>query len=461
MAGMKKLAVIGGGAAGLAAAVAASRALREQGASADVVVFERDDRVGRSILATGNGRCNFSNAQVEAERYRNAAFVGGALSELALQQGGGSDPVHAFFEELGLAWREESEGRLYPLANKASSVLDVLRAAAAALGVQEARGRRAMRIDVPERADGRVHLRFEDGSVEHADAVVVAVGGRALAGIELPRGLPARDQSPVLGALRTRPAPSRDLDGIRVRCGLWLVGDRTPRAREGEPDADAAREARRAGALWSREHGERDGFPVDVLGGRSVKAHERGELQVRPYGVSGVAVFNLSRFANPGDRLLVDLLPDVPWQQVDRCLFSRRKTLMGTLGSVDCEGMLRGLLLPQLARAVLGQAGLKPEKPFEKADVPVLGAVMKALTFALDGVAEPARCQVTRGGLDVSAIDPRSMAVRETPGLFAVGEALDVDAPCGGYNLHWAWASGMLAGRAAAERLMKEAVDHA
>ena len=147
MAGMEKLAIIGGGAAGLAAAVAAAREARNRGADAEVVVFERDDRVGRSILATGNGRCNFSNAQVDAGLYRNAAFVGDALLALTRQQRRGGDSVCAFFKELGLVWREESEGRLYPFANKASSELDVLRTAATASGVRTPRDtRRRARI---------------------------------------------------------------------------------------------------------------------------------------------------------------------------------------------------------------------------------------------------------------------------------------------------------------------------
>lgn len=455
MAGMEKLAIIGGGAAGLAAAIAAASALRACGTAAEVVVFERDDRVGRSILATGNGRCNFSNARVVAELYRNARFVGEALLELERQQERRGDPVHAFLGGIGLEWREESEGRLYPFANKASSMLDVLRAAASALDVREACNREAVRIDAPVEVGGRFHLRFADGSVEHVDAVVMAGGGRAFELLSLPGNLRIETSRPVLGALRTKPAPPRDLDGVRVRCGLWLVGDDAASVDAGAPGVDAAREAGRAGRLWSREHGVREDFPIPVPGGGQVKAHEEGELQVRPYGVSGVAVFNLSRFARPGDRLLVDLVPDVPWQQMNHVLFSRRKALAGMFGSVICEGMLRGMLLPPVARAVLRQAGLSLERPFEKADVPVLSAALKALPFELDGVAEPVRCQVTRGGLDVGALDARTMEAQDLPGLFAAGEALDVDAPCGGYNLHWAWASGILAGRAAAARLAK------
>ena len=168
---MKKIAIIGGGAAGLAAAIAAGNELARLGAAdeCEIVLFEADpERVGRSILATGNGRCNFSNAHIDPACYRNADFVEAALHSLARlsevsewgsvqpvgaygtsAQGGAQPagtfeapgressqpasafeaPVQRFFSDLGLMWREEGEGRMYPAANKASSVLDVLRAA--------------------------------------------------------------------------------------------------------------------------------------------------------------------------------------------------------------------------------------------------------------------------------------------------------------------------------------------
>ena len=132
MAGMKKLAIIGGGAAGLAAAVEKrprfARSRRCPG-SVETTVYEASDRVGRSILATGNGRCNFSNACIDVAAYRNPTFVSQALAELEAdpepELESHEDPVHNLFADLGLLWREEGEGRLYPLANKATSVLDV------------------------------------------------------------------------------------------------------------------------------------------------------------------------------------------------------------------------------------------------------------------------------------------------------------------------------------------------
>ncbi len=440
MAGMKKLAIIGGGAAGLAAAVAAASELRRlglrvrpstQGGAAspgadgvEVVVHEADDRVGRSILATGNGRCNFSNARVDAAAYRNAPFVGKALEALealAASEPGGvrapgsdapTDPVHAFFADLGLMWREEGEGRLYPLANKATSVLDVLRAAAADAGARESCGRAAVRVDAPSREGERFHVRFADGAVEHADAVVVAVGGRAAGRLELPCPLACEKGRPVLGPLRTDAALVRQLNNIRVRCDVSLV---------------------------------------DAGGG--LKARERGEVLFRDYGVSGIAVFNLSRFAEPGDELRIDLLPQVPFDKAEGFLRARRKRLASAGRPCSGEAVLRGALLPAVAHAALKEAGLRPDAPFGKADAPALARMLKGMPLAVHGIGDARQCQVMRGGFETGAFDARTLEAFAAPGLFAAGEALDVDAPCGGYNLHWAWASGILAGRAAASRL--------
>lgn len=446
MAGMKKLMIIGGGAAGLAAAVAATDALRAHGVrvgadggadAVEVTVCEADERVGRSILATGNGRCNFSNVRVDAGLYRNAEFVGAALAQLRAQGGHADgceepgrkkavrstdaalpadavcpDPVHAFFAGLGLVWREEGEGRLYPLANKAASVLDVLRAGARDAGARELCGCEAVRIDPPSHAGDRFHVRFAGGAVRHAEAVIVATGGRTARGL-LPEGFEATEPRPVLGPLRTDSRLVKALNNIRVRCAISLMS----------PDGDA-------------------------------KAREEGEVLFRDYGVSGIAVFNLSRFAEPGDRLLVDLLPQMPEGDCAGFLHARRRRLSADGRPLSREAFLRGMLLSAVARAVLEEAGLAPGAPLAKRDVPALAAALKAFPLEVRGIGDERQCQVRRGGADVAAFDPRTLEARAVPGLHVVGEALDVDAPCGGYNLHWAWASGILAGRAAAARLM-------
>lgn len=449
-----RIAIIGGGAAGLAAAVAAARKLGERWLheAAGVVVFEADERVGRSILATGNGRCNFSNSSVDASLYRNPEFVADALRALAddgaarLKARGlacdpGEDPVLRFFEDLGLAWREEGEGRLYPATSKASTVVDVLRAAAADAGVVEATARCVVAVEPPDEEGGLFHLRFADGSIEHAAAVIVTVGGRhALGGSDrsgcgssvaaslLPEYYAAEPTRPVLGPLRMREEAPRRLDNIRVRARVRLADD----------------------------------APFGMT-----KAEERGEVLFRSYGVSGICIFNLSRFAEPGDALLIDFLPQVERTRLRRYLVERARRLAtpkgfggGTRAPITYEALLRGLLLPQIGHAVLEQAGLDPHAPLDADDLPALERALSEFPLTVEGIGDERQCQVLRGGLAVEAFDPRTMESRLDAGLFAAGEALDVDAPCGGYNLHWAWASGLIAGAAAARCIADRGAEH-
>ena len=449
-----RIAIIGGGAAGLAAAVVAARELGERGLheAAGVVVFEADERVGRSILATGNGRCNFSNSSVDASLYRNPEFVADSLRALAddgaarLKARGlacdpGEDPVLRFFEDLGLAWREEGEGRLYPATGKASTVVDVLRAAAADAGALEACGRRVVAVEPPDEEGGLFHLRFADGSIEHAAAVIVTVGGKhALGGSDrsgcgssaaaslLPERYAAEPTRPVLGPLRVREEAPRRLDNIRVRARVRLADD----------------------------------APFGMT-----KAEERGEVLFRSYGVSGICIFNLSRFAEPGDALLIDFLPQVERTRLRRYLVERARRLAtpkgfggGTRAPITYEALLRGLLLPQIGNAVLEEAGLDPHALLDADDLPALERALSEFPLTVEGIGDERQCQVLRGGFAVEAFDPHTMESRLDAGLFAAGEALDVDAPCGGYNLHWAWASGLIAGAAAARCIADRGAEH-
>lgn len=428
MSAMKTIAIIGGGAAGLAAAVCAAREVHGRwlspGEDARVVIYEADERVGRSILATGNGRCNFTNACIDAELYHNAAFVSRALDELEAMvpaHGAAStyaNAVQAFFASLGLEWREEGEGRMYPYANKASSVLDVLRGAALALGVEERCSCEVSSIDPPSSSGGRgsrFTMKLADGSFERSDAVIVACGG-SVARRLLPDGFAFAEPAPTLGPLATDLRIARQLDNIRVRGVARLLDDENELAREA------------------------------------------GEVLFRKYGLSGIAIFNLSRFARPGNVIELDLLPFLG-EAFDAC-----ETEAYALGRYDrvfalaevgptCASYLRGLMLPQVARVVAKLAGFDENDVLERVDAPRLIMAFRSLRFTCEGMADARQCQVHRGGFCVEGFDARTMESRDIPALYMAGEALDVDAPCGGYNLHWAWASGMLAGRSAASRI--------
>lgn len=431
---MKTIAIIGGGAAGLTAAIAAAETVRALGGvasgkpAASVIVYEASDRVGRSILATGNGRCNLSNAVIDPALYRNGAFVAQALEALEAEGvadaapgsalpvlPGGPNAVLSFFAESGLVWREEGEGRLYPLANKATSLLDCLRARLEAAGAVVACESAVEAVEAPGERCARFTLRLADGRFERADAVVVAVGGR-IASRLLPAGVPFVKTAPTLGPLAVQSLYPRQLDNIRVRGAL---------------------------ELW------RDGALV---------ARERGEVMFRKYGVSGIAAFNLSRLAQPGDQLAVDFLPAVDETEAPAFLTERARALNAVLShSVTWDDVLRGLVLAPVAEVLLKAARLRGDSPAREDGAAALAAVLKGLRLPVTGIGDERQCQVHRGGVAVEALDPATGQVRAVPGLFVVGEAADVDAPCGGYNLHWAWASGLLAGRAAASAATKGA----
>ena len=417
--GAKRLAIVGGGASGLTAAIAAGEYARETGLPLDIVVFERDDRVGRSILATGNGRCNFSNRNIKFFQYHNYKFVGEAIGRIALAPD--DDAVHSFFRDHGLVWREEEDGRQYPQANKASVVVDVLRAAAAAVGAHEACEREVVAVEPPRNAGKPFTLRMADGVFERADAVIVACGGKASASLSA-AGLTHLPLQPVLGPLRCTDediALTRELDNIRVRCTVSLI----------------------------RPHGDE----------YAVVAIEHGELMFRKYGVSGICVYDLSRLWQPGDSLEINFLPDFdPFErdEVEGFLQQRHDMLVATYGEgITYSDFLRGLLLPRVYEALLKREGKRPSDACTREDALELLYMLTMFPLNVAGIADSDQCQVRRGGFDVAGFDPNSMAARDIAGLYACGEALDVDGPCGGYNLHWAWSSGIIAGRCAAKRL--------
>lgn len=428
MENVKQIIVIGGGAAGLAAAIAAAWKARTQGTHVHVRIFERDDRVGRSILVTGNGRCNFTNAQIDIEKYNNGAFVGkvfSALEEVSPWQTGagkggegtgvgavanaGEDTwassdakvlvgaknaIQAFFQSIGLAWRQESEGRMYPATGKASTVLNLLRRAARELGVEECCEHEVLALEPPRESNGVFTLRMKDGSFERAHKVVVACGGNAISNI-LPEGLEFTQQCQALVPLATNTELTRALDNIRVRCNVALE---------------------RAGEVIASEH---------------------GELLFRKYGVSGIAVFNLSRFARHGDTLVIDFLPNC--NDALALLENRARNLKALFErEPNAEELLDGLVLPLVAESIIKCAG--------GVSLDALAKSLKRFNLQVQGAGDAKQCQVHQGGVKCEELNSNTMESRKYPGLFVAGEALDVDGPCGGYNLHWAWASGLLAG---------------
>lgn len=405
--------IIGGGASGMAAALTAAQAGHQ------VVLAERQARVGRKLLSTGNGRCNLTNENARPDRYHgeDPDFCRFVLEDPELSAAG----TLAFFRRLGLVTVTEPGGRVYPLSNTAASVLDVLRFA---LEQQEnIQVRTGCVIRQLKRRDGQFLARTQDGEIIQAQRCILAAGGAA--GAKLGGGMDGYQLARQLGHHRTALYPSlvqvctdptypRGLKGVKAQAALTLT---------------------------------RDGETL---------AQGRGELLFTEYGVSGPAVFDLSRQAAAGGdglTLHLDFLPE--WTQADTAawLHSQRTALSRQEAGV----LLTGSVHPRLGRMLCKAAGINGGAPISDVTDRQLEALCRRVRdFALPvtGTCDFDQAQVTAGGLRTGEFDSRTMESRLVPGFYACGEVLDIDGDCGGFNLQWAWASGRLAGRLLSNTLL-------
>ena len=396
---MSSVLIIGGGAAGMAAAIAAA-ACGDQ-----VTVLERMDRVGKKILATGNGRCNLMNTGA-------ARFPGGSdFADQVLSRCGVQEQT-CFWKYLGLRMRMEDGGRVYPVSGAASTVLDAMRQAMRLLGVTTVTDEEITSLHKAGKAwiaEGKQRYK--------GDRVIVAGGGCAQPklgsngsawplltqlGHSLVRPRPALTQ------IITDTAPIRGLSGIRVRCNVSVIGK----------------------------------------GGEKVR--QSGELLFADYGVTGVCVMQCARWANEGDMVWIDLTPALGFDSEDalREELMRRRDVWSGMSQLE---LLTGLCVPKLAMALLREAGV--EKPSERpasalrpAAVAHLARICSDLRLKVKGVKGFDSAQVTAGGIRTEEFDPATMASLLAPGVHAAGEMLDVDGDCGGFNLMFAFGSGILAG---------------
>ena len=405
------VAIVGGGAAGLAAAIFAAR----QGFS--VAVAEKAPRVGRKLLSTGNGTCNITNIHAAPSYYHGADpdFVTPALA--AFPPAAAMD----FFRSIGVVCRAREDGRVYPLCEQAAAVLDCLRAECAACGVIEQADTTVTAIR-PQK--GGFLLETTNGSWQ-ATRVLVTAGGAAspsLGGCTDGYGLLTalgHDKTPLFPAITQIRADSewlRAVKGLRVDATL---------------------------SLW--------------LNGRQVAA-QTGELLFTDYGLSGPAALQISRIAGDWERqkkgsltARVDLLPDWSGEEV-AAEVRRRRALPGR----TLEDLLTGLLNKRVGQTVLRAAGALPlgraADTLSEKEVAAIAATIKGWEFSVSGTKGLAAAQVTAGGIATAGFDPVTMESRRVPGLYAAGEVLDIDGECGGFNLQWAWSSAFAAVTAMAER---------
>jgi predicted Rossmann fold flavoprotein len=405
VAGSWDVAIVGGGAAGLAAAIGAARS------GATVVIAERMPRLGKKILATGGGRCNLLNENLSPAAYSSTDpdLVASVFRQV------GKEDIKAFFQGLGLAMIVE-ESRVFPATNQAATVLKVLELEVRRLAVAVELGFEAKTLERRGKSSSLVAV---DGRRIDARTAVLAAGGKSYpalgsngSGLDLARRLGHRIITPVPSAVPL------------------LVKDRLCQALQGQKIKARA-------SAW-------------VMGRKAAEAE--GELLFTAYGLSGTAVLDVSepistalnRKGGKDVVLAVDLVP-----------FLSREDLASELA----RRLDRGLSFPDVAAGILPQkfgpllSGFIPAADVQKrAAAYSLAAALKNKKFAVQGTRGWNEAEFTSGGVHAGEISPSTLESRRWPGLFFAGEILDVQGPRGGYNLAWAWASGLVAGRSAAGR---------
>ena len=392
--------IIGGGASGMAAAIAAAEC-----EDAQVILMERQARVGRKLSATGNGRCNLTNLNANRGGYHgeDPAFADAALSRYDV-----ADTL-AWFRRLGLYTVAEDSGRVYPYSDQANSVVDVLRFALEKPNITQLLGFEAEKIR--KTADG---FRIEgSGQSVECDKLIIACGG--LAGSKLGGTMSGYKLLRSLGHKCTRLRPTL----VQLKSG-W----------------------KGAAAL----KGVRANCRVQILRDGEIFAESTGEVQFTEYGLSGPVIFEISRDVCQGGgdwRCRLDLIPHVAEETLLKEMVHRRDT------SLPVSELLTGIIHNRLGRVLTQSAGLSAQRQVSELSERELEEVCRCVKAFEVSLTEPMgmdSAQVTAGGILTEDFDPVTMESRLVPGLYACGEVLDIDGDCGGYNLQWAWSSGRSAG---------------
>ena len=370
-----------------------------------VVLMERQARVGKKLSATGNGRCNLTNLHADEGGFHgdDGNFSSAALKKYDV------DATLEWFRDLGLYTVAEPSGRVYPYSDQANSVVDVLRFALEKSNIQLLNGFEVTKV---RKTDSGFRVDSTEETV-FCDRLIIACGGLAgtklggsMFGYKFLRGFghTCTKLRPTLVQLKSNWSGCAALKGVRANCHAAIYHN---------------------GSLYSES---------------------TGELQLTEHGLSGPVMFEISRDACQGGGewyCKLDFLPDMDEEQLISELHRRKDTTW------NAEELLTGILHNRLGRVLTQCAGIKANWKIADLSEEELTAVCKTVKGLEVALSEPMgmdAAQVTAGGIVTAEFDPETMESRLVPGLYACGEVLDVDGDCGGYNLQWAWSSGRLAG---------------
>ncbi len=400
------VAIVGGGAGGMAAAITAAKLQHK------VLLMERNDVVGKKILATGNGKCNFSNRNMKTDCFYTDDYkkLEKVLKEYT------TDKVCDFFEDAGILYREKN-GYLYPYSEQASCVREMLYKRMLDLGVTVVTGEKIENIVKNKKGfviQGAKEKYF-------ASKLILACGGMASPktgsdgnGYELARKLGHKiaPTFPSLVQLICSEKYCKKLSGIRATARVWYDGEQ---------------------------------------GVKEVHTRELGEVQLTDYGISGIPVFQLSGYINQllvkrkKVKVYMDFLPEISEDEVWKIAEYRKKNFKDRSLKEAMNGVVNHKLL-EIAMELKSRSGNEKVSTLKKQDLAEILLLLKEFSFTVTESKTYEQAQVTRGGVYLSDVD-ENMQSLHTRDLYFCGELLNVDGICGGYNLHFAWSSGMIAGQ--------------
>lgn len=385
-----KTIIIGAGASGLTAAITAARKKSE------VTVIEHEKQIGKKILVTGNGRCNLSNENLSGSMYYgDDDFIDCVLEQISYED------IIDFFGSLGM-FTCSKNGYVYPMSLQASTVLNFLRETAISLGVKIKTNNQTASI---RRENNKFFVNI--GVELECDKLIIATGGCSFpqtgsdgSGFELAKkfGHSIVETKPALTALICKDDILKKASGVRINALI--------KAKDKE---------------------------------------ERGELQLTDYGISGIPVFNISRLVDEGDKVIIDFIPDI---QRDK-LIDMISHLLSQKENATVDLAFNGIFNEKLISVITNKAKIHNKicNTIKDKDIENIIDFIKNYEVTVQKRRGFDFAQVTAGGISTDEIDPNTMESKIIKNLYFAGEIIDVDGICGGYNLHFAWSTGIIAGR--------------
>lgn len=403
--------VIGGGASGMMAAISAAMH------NGNAVVAERLDRVGKKLLATGNGRCNLTNSVINVSRYHggNPSFFESVYKQFDLNK------TVDFFEHIGITVKEEEDGKMFPLSGQASSVLDQLRYEMKKLNIPELCGYDVKSI---KKNNNKFNIFFNNGEVKSFDRVIICAGGRANpnlgsngSGYKLAMSFGHKIIEPFPAIVQIR----LNAPYLKAIKGVKFIGK------------------------------------ASIISDNKVLRCESGEILFTDYGISGPPILQLSRIAggmglkHKKTSIVLDMFPDI--EESDLFNILKRRTGYDLKKTLDFSfiGFLNKRLIPVVLKAA-GISDINKEcKNISEDELYNIVKILKEWEIEVAGTQSYSDAQVTAGGIDVADVSSVTLESKLAGGLYFAGEVLDIDGDCGGFNLQWAWSSGYIAGMNAAK----------